>query len=127
VDSRPTAFGERLEITAVQAHPSAMRRLKLLVIPLALSACSSGSDKSQQSTANRDALEANEPAAIRSARQMCAHLRETPREHEDFDVGISDYQACLGKKANLTHPANAQLCDLAKSTMSASGVCVLAE
>ena len=99
----------------------------LFGLPLLLAACSPGSDESQQRTAARDASEAGEPAAIKSARQACKHLREPPREHETFDVGISDYEACLGERANLTQPANPQLCGLAKSTMSASGTCILGE
>jgi len=104
-----------------------MRSITLFAMPLALAACSSGSDDNQQAMAARDALDAREPAAIKSARQACKHLREPPRERERFDVGISNYEACLGEKANLIHPANAQLCDLAKSTISASGICILGE
>ncbi len=102
-----------------------MRLPMLLCLPIVLAACSSGSG--EQAAAARNASEAREPAAIKSARQACKHLREPPGEHEKFDVGITDYEACLGEKANLTHPANPQLCNLAKSTMSASGTCVLGE
>jgi len=104
-----------------------MRFFMLFAMPLTLAACSSDSDENQQATAARDALEAKEPAAIKSARHACNHLRDRLGEHEEFDVGISNYEACLGEKANLTRPANAQLCYLSKSTMSASGVCILGE
>lgn len=104
-----------------------MRVSILLLLPLMLASCSSGSDENQQSASARDASEASDPTPIKLARQSCKHLREPPREYEKFDVGISDYEACLGEHANLTHPANRQLCALAKSTMSASGTCILGE
>lgn len=103
-------------------------RLPILVyLPIMLGACSSSSDGNQQAIVARDASEATEPAAIRSARHACKPLREPPRQHEKFDVGISNYEACLGERANLSRPANPQLCDLTKSTMSASGTCILGE
>lgn len=94
---------------------------------IVLAACSPSSDASPEANAVRDALEAREPATIRSARHACRHLREPQGKHEEFDVGISDYEACLGERANLTHPANRQLCDIAKSTMSPAGTCILSE
>lgn len=117
--------------TIVYKQPSSMRSVFLLFSLLVLMGCSSESGESQQSIrardALRDALEAREPADIRSARQTCKHLRDGPGVHDEVDVGISNYEACLGQMANLTHPANPQLCDLAKSKMSASGECILGE
>jgi len=101
-----------------------MRLPVLILLTALLAACSPESD--QQADAGRDASEARVTATIKSARQACKHLRK-PRGEQKFDVGISDYEACLGERANLTRPANGQLCDLAKSTMSASGTCVLGE
>lgn len=49
------------------------------------------------------------------------------RSDDEMDVGISDYRACLGEQANRTQPADRKLCELAKSTISADGRCVLAE
>jgi len=103
-----------------------MRYLPLIVISLTMAACSSVADEDQQAIDARNALEAKEPAAIKSARKACRHLRKPPG-NEEFDVGISDYEACLGERANLTKPANAQLCRLAESAMSTSGVCILGE
>lgn len=57
-----------------------------------------------------------------TAKQACQHL-----EHEQMDVGISDYEACLGQRANLTRPASRELCDMAKSDISSDGVCILSE
>jgi hypothetical protein len=104
-----------------------MRFQIIVCASIALTACSPGSDELPLTNMTRDALEAKEPAAIQSARYACRHLREPESEYEAFDVGISDYEACLGERANLTHPANRQLCDLAKSTMSPAGACILAE
>ncbi|WP_298089345.1 hypothetical protein [uncultured Sphingomonas sp.] len=118
---------QHLAKTAVRAEPIAMRVPILLFLPLVLASCSSGSDESQQATSVRYAAEGGGPVAIKLARQACKHLREPLREHEEFDVGISNYEACLGERANLTHPANPQLCALAKSTMSASRTCILGE
>lgn len=101
-----------------------MRLPVLILLTALLAACSPEPD--QQADAGRDASEARVTAAIKSARQACKHLRK-PREEQKFDVGISDYEACLGERANLMRPANRQLCDLAKSTMSPSGTCVLGE
>lgn len=39
--------------------------------PLALAACSSGSDERQQAATFREASEAREPAVVKSARQKC--------------------------------------------------------
>lgn len=97
----------------------------LFAVLIGLAACSSGSDQSKKTTG--DASEANVPTVIKSARQACNHLRKPARDHEEVDVGISEYEACLGKQANLSLPANPRLCDLAKGTMSASGMCVLGE
>ncbi len=127
VDCGPAALGVRLAKAAVPVEPYGMRNLMLLGLPLWLAACSSGSEESRQTTTARDALEAREPTAIKSARATCKHLREAAAKHEQFDVGISNYEACLGERANLTRPANRQLCDLANSAMSASGACILAE
>lgn len=104
-----------------------MRVPIFLLLPLTLACCSSGSDESKQATLIRDDLEVSEPATIKLARQACKHLREPPKEHEKLDAGISNYEACLGERANLTRPANPQLCALAKSTMSASGTCILSD
>jgi hypothetical protein len=125
--SGQAASGERLAKTTVPAEPLAMRVPIPLLLPLVLASCSLVSDESQEGTSTRDALEASEPAAIKSARHACKHLREPARKPKDFDVGISNYEACLGERANLTHPANPHLCALAKSTMSASGTCILSE
>jgi hypothetical protein len=121
------AVDERLAETAVRAEPLAMHSLTLLCLPVALTACSLGSDETNKRDEARDASKASEPAAIRSARQACKHLRESLREREEFDVGISDYEACLGRRANLTHPADPRLCHLARSRVSASGTCILGE
>ena len=102
-------------------EPSPMIRLGFAAI-LALAACSQRPDQTQPSTSTNEKRVA-EQAAARSGRQACQHLQS----HEQFDVGVSPYEACLGEQANRTRPANRQLCDLAKSTMAASGVCVLAE
>jgi hypothetical protein len=125
VESGQAAYDGYLANTAVRGEPDAMRSPILFCLYVVLAACSSGSN--EQAASDRDASEAREPAAIKSAQRACKHLREPPREHEKFDVGISDYDACLGERANLTHPANPQLCDLAKSTMSAAGTCILGE
>lgn len=125
MESGRAACDEHLAKTAVRAEPFAMRLFMLLCLPIMLTACWSGPD--EQIAAARDGPQAREPAAIKTARQACKHLLEPPREHQKFDVGISDYEACLGERANLTHPASPQLCDLANSTMSASGVCILGE
>ena len=83
-----------------------MARARLAGIALALAACSADS----------------EPPNVVAARDACKH-----REHLEMDVGISDYEACLGARANLTRPADRQLCALAKSQMSSEGICILAE
>lgn len=88
-----------------------MRLPMLFCLPIAVAACS----------------EAREPSPIESALATCKHLREPQKEPKKFEVGISDYEACLGERANGTHPANQRLCNLAKSTMSASGTCILGE
>jgi len=120
-------FDRNVVKVAFRDEVLAMRSCILFCASILLAAYSSGSDTSPEANAVRDALEVREPTAIRSARHACRHLREPQREHEEFDVGISDYEACLGEKANLTHPANRQLCDLAKSTMSSAGTCILGE
>jgi len=104
-----------------------MRCRTSIFIPLALAACSSDTREKEQAIAARYALEAKEPAAIKLARKSCKHLRTPSDKFDEFDVGISDYEACLGEKANLTNPANSQLCELTKSTMSPSGRCILGE
>lgn len=104
-----------------------MRLPVFLLLPFVLASCSLVADESEQAASTRDASKASEPAAITSARHACKHLRKSSRKSEEFDVGISDYEACLGERANLTHPANPHLCALAKSTMSASGTCILGE
>lgn len=124
VVSDQAAIGDNIAKAADRAGPVAMRLPVFFVLTALLAACSPEAD--QQADAGRDASEATETAAIKSARQACKHLRK-PRVEHKFDVGISDYEACLGGRANLTRPANGQLCDLAKSTMSPSGKCVLGE
>lgn len=84
-----------------------------------LTACSPGGEPNQQAPERADT---SKPASIASARHSCEHVT-----NKSADVGISDYQACLGQKANLSRPANRKLCDLSKGTMSASGTCILAE
>lgn len=125
VDSGQAAIGEHIANVADRAEPAAMRLPVLSFLIVLLTGCSPEPD--QQADAPRDATETAGIAAIKSARQACKHLRGSPEEHKKFDVGISDYEACLGERANLTRPANRQLCDLAKSAMSASGTCVLGE
>jgi hypothetical protein len=66
---------------------------------------------------------AAESRTVAAARRACAHLKSDGH----MEVGISDYEACLGKRSNMTRPANHELCTLAKSTMSADGVCILSE
>lgn len=125
VESGQAAYNEHLVKTAVRLEPHGMRSPILFCLPVVMAACSSGSN--EQAASARDASKAREPAAIKSARRACKRLRIPSEEHEKFDVGISDYEACLGERANLTHPANPQLCHLAKSTMSATGICILGE
>lgn len=48
-------------------------------------------------------------------------------DNSQMDVGISEYQECLGNHANLTNPANSDLCEKAGSTMSPDGRCILGE
>ena len=48
-------------------------------------------------------------------------------DNSRMEVGISDYQACVGRLANRTRPANRALCEEAASTMTADGRCELAE
>lgn len=124
VESGQAAISGHIAKAAVRAEPLAMRLPMLLCLPIVLAACSSGSD--EQAAGTRDASQAREPAAIKTARQACKHLREPPK-HEKFDGGISNYEACLGERTNLTHPANPQLRDLTKNTMSVSGARVFAE
>lgn len=98
-----------------------MARALIVVIAILVAACSADSDPDQQST-NSSSLREAEPPQVVSARDACKH-----HEQVEMDVGISPYEACLGKRANLTRPADRQLCDLAKSTMSSDGVCILGE
>ena len=44
-----------------------------------------------------------------------------------MDVGISDYQTCVGKLANRTRPANRELCNEANGTITTDGSCRLPE
>jgi hypothetical protein len=64
---------------------------------------------------------------LASAKLACDHLAQPPEKDQQPDVGISPYETCLGDQANLTHPADRRLCELARSTMSANGNCVLGE
>lgn len=104
-----------------------MRLRVFLLLPFVLASCTLVTGESQEAASIRDASEGSEPAAIKSARHACKHLREPSKKPDEFDVGISDYEACLGERANLTHPANPHLCALVKSTMSTSGTCILSE
>lgn len=117
-----SAFRGLLEIAAVGVERPTMRTILVFNISLALAGCSSASDQQQQANTFREASEAREPAAVKLARPKCS-------QHNRYvvEVGISDFEACLGQQANSTRPANPQLCQLAKSTISASGVCILGE
>ena len=96
-----------------------MARLAPLLSVVATTACSPDAAPSP----NESQAHAAESEVVAAARRACAHLK-TDRHME---VGISDYEACLGERANMTRPASRELCTLAKSTMSTDGVCILSE
>jgi len=98
-----------------------MARSLIVALSFVAVACSVESDPGQSIAASPAPQEA-EPPQVVSARHACKH-----HEQVEVDVGISPYEACLGERANLTRPADRQLCDLAKSTMSSDGVCILSE
>jgi hypothetical protein len=95
-----------------------MTRLTLLAL-VGLTACSQ-SVTSGQEPARREHRESSE---VVRAKIACGKFDD----HGKMDVGISAYESCLGQRANLTHPANRELCALARSRMSADGTCALAE
>ena len=101
-----------------------MTRLAGIIIFFALTACSAAPNRDEQAPTPEERR--SETPQVMSARTTCQPLLKSEKS-EQFDVGISDYEACLGERANLTHPADRQLCDLAKSTISADGVCILGE
>jgi len=99
----------------------------LLSAGLALAACSPSSDVPNPAHTGTNAARSADHSQVASAKLACEHLAEPPRQHQQFDVGISPYEACLGDRANLTRPADRELCALAKSTISADGACILGE
>jgi hypothetical protein len=54
--------------------------------------------------------------------EECRHQDNSPVE-----VGISDYQVCVGELANRSQPADRKLCAEAGSTMTLEGRCQLSE
>lgn len=66
-------------------------------------------------------------STILGATLACKHLKKDEKRAAAPSVGISAYEVCLGEQANLTRPANPQLCALAKSVMSPAGICILGE
>jgi hypothetical protein len=94
-------------------------RLAPLLSAFAMAACSPDA----ASTPNRSQTNLAESETVTAAKTACAHLDADKR----MEVGISDYEACLGERANMTRPASRELCTLAKSNMSADGVCILSE
>ena len=99
-----------------------MRRSAVVAITIAIAACSAGENSGQQSSTASGTVERADAPNVASARKACES-----RERREMEVGISDYETCLGERANLSRPADRQLCDLARSTMSADGVCILSE
>lgn len=96
-----------------------MKRVVIAVIALSFTACSGVSNESANS---HNSTRLSDTPQVESARLACLHRRQ-----DEMAVGISDYEACLGERANLTRPANPQLCNLARGIMSANGVCILGE
>ncbi len=98
-----------------------MRKLHFLLLPLAVG-CSP--DQAQPSSNSQVGTAANmaDSSPVAAAKQACKDMT-----HEQMDVGISNYEACLGQRANLTRPASRELCAMAKSVMSADGACKLSE
>jgi len=71
--------------------------------------------------------EARGDAAVLAATRACEHLKKDEKHAAAPPVGVSAYEACLGERANLTRPANSQLCALAKSVLSPAGICIIGE
>jgi hypothetical protein len=104
-----------------------LARPLLLSVAFALAACSPSKDNPAPMHSGTSAARSADHPQVASAKLACEHLAEPPRQHQQFDVGISPYEACLGDRANLTRPADRELCGLAKSTISAGGACILGE
>lgn len=104
-----------------------LARPVLLSAAFALAACSPGSDGDAPIRTGPNTAPNADQARVASAKLACEHLTPPPRQHQQFDVGISPYEACLADRANMTRPADRELCALAKSTMSADGACILGE
>ena len=66
-------------------------------------------------------------SAVPAAIGACKHLKQSQKSPAVPGAGITAYEECLGKRANLTHPANSRLCALAKSVLSPAGICILGE
>ena len=100
---------------------SEMQRSAFLCLMGLLCACAQPADnrKDQAESSEHRGAEA---AVIARAKADCSKFENPP-----VDVGISAYETCLGQHANLTHPANPELCTLARSAMSEDGTCLLAE
>lgn len=104
-----------------------MRAGQCLSLLILLAGCTAAPDEVEQRSVSRNSFEANESAVVKAAREACKHLREPFGKEEEAEVGISNYKVCLGDQANLYRPADRELCDLASSTMSNNGTCILAE
>lgn len=96
----------------------ALNEIGLLVVALTFAACSNEAEQTDSSGRRSSA----DTLAVSTAQEACKG-----REHEPADVGISDYEACLGEHANRTRPADPQLCKMARSNMSRNGRCLLGE
>lgn len=100
---------------------------RLVAIALTLAACSRETASPPSSPEAQNTNQVAEPPSIAAAKRACEHLKQLPSNGEQMDVGISNYEACLGNRANLTRPASLKLCALARSHLSADGICILSE
>ena len=99
-----------------------MRRLASFALIGILAACAPSADRGREQAAP-DRGQQHAAFDVMRAEEACERFENQKK----MDVGISAYESCLGRKANLTHPANRKLCTLARSKISADGTCVLAE
>lgn len=99
-----------------------MPRLAFFALMGFLAACAPSADSGREQAAP-DQGQDRETSEVARAKDACSKFNN----REKMDVGISAYESCLGQRANLTHPANSELCALARSRMSGDGTCVLAE
>jgi hypothetical protein len=99
-----------------------MKRLPFLALMALITACAPSSNRGKEQAAQ--ARPDHQTEELQRATEACLKFDDPKMKME---VGISAYESCLGRRANLTHPANRELCALAQSKMSADGTCVLAE